>query len=342
MIINKLFFCLIFTFYLLLITPIYAMMNIWIDMEVIRNPIFKEAFEHRSLLDYSRALEDFQRIVDQYPGTEYAANAQLCKIEIYDFYLPNCQKAIQEYQRMLINYPNTKYWLIAKEALLDQTTDFQAYLSNVNNLIMEVGGESVFNIIQGNSKNYNVSRIAPQFQLVIAEFYTGIAATFEMEKKTQETMRFWSFIRENFPNFQRYSVIESMSDYVLESKGITDKSAYQKDTPPPKMRIITPLEGTFLKEDQPRVEFELKSGDICGSQVDLSKLQFTIDGQDLTEKMKIKSTLDTSAKPGVPFETLNIYYTPEQPLASGTHTVYVKAVDTGGKVRQRTWTFKVI
>jgi len=75
--------------------------------------------------------------------------------------------------------------------------------------------------------------------------------------------------------------------------------------------------------------------------VDLSKLQFTLDGQDLTDKMKIKSVIDTSAKPGVPFETLDISYTPEQPLAPGPHTVYVKAVDTDDKVRRRTWTFQI-
>jgi len=136
--------------------------------------------------------------------------------------------------------------------------------------------------------------------------------------------------------------IGDLRNYVIFKENITNYSIYPKDTPPPKTRIITPPEGSSLKEKQPKIEFELKSGDICGPQVDLPLLQFTLDGQDLTEKMKIKSTLDTSAKPGVPFETLNIHYTPTQLLAPGAHTVYVKAVDTDGKVCRRTWTFQVI
>jgi len=196
--------------------------------------------------------------------------------------------------------------------------------------------------MQGESSNYDISQVAPQYRLVLAEFYNGIAVVFDSKEQFENAIRLWVFTREYFPSFDRYPVADSLTESVLKLRNFTDYSIYSKDTPPPKIRVVVPSEGSAINNDQPRIEFELKSGDIRGPRVDLSELQFTLDGQDLTEKMKIKSAIDTSAKPRVPFETLNIYYTPEQPLAPGTHTVYVKAVDTGGKVRQRTWTFQVI
>ena len=334
---------LILGFMLVIISgPIYSLDSIWVDREIMINPIFNKAFFYWGM-NPQITLEELQNIIEQYPGTDYAANAQLLKIELYE----NCpslrgeqQKALLEYQSMLQNYPNTKYWLIAKEEILfSQSSTFETWLPAENKLITDCGGESVYNIILGESTDFDVSQIAPQFRLVLAEFYTEIATSYEHRNNLWEAIRLYSFVETNFPKYTRIDVKESITDNVLKIRNINDYSVYSQDTPMPKMRIITPSEGSSIREDQSRIEFELKSGDIRGPRVELSELQFTLDGQDLTEKMKIKSTLDTSAKPGAPFETLNISYTPEQPLAPVTHTVYVKAVDNWGKVRQRTWTF---
>jgi len=103
---------------LLILVPIHAE-NIWIDEEVIKNHIFNKAMFYLDSCNYALALKELQKIIDQYPGTDYAANAQLSKIELYDSLdCKDPQKALLEYQSMLQHYPNTKYWLIAKKAIL--------------------------------------------------------------------------------------------------------------------------------------------------------------------------------------------------------------------------------
>ena len=313
----------------------------WLDDEIIKSTVFEKTLHDYDDCNYDKALDELQNIVNQYPGTPYAANALLFRGNLY--FLMDLNKARKEYQIVIADYPNTKYWLIGRYMLifLSGPTD-ESWLAETNNLIIEMGGKSIYEILSENKKESSFTRqqIAPQYQNIMAEIYYYLASYFTHNNSSGD-LKTLIFLRENFPQFTRVNLSEEISYSILKNKNIANYSIYQSD-PPPIFRIITPMEGASVREEQPRIEFELKSGDIRGSQVDLSKLQFTLDGQDLTEKMKIKSTIDTSAKPGVPFETLNIYYIPTQPLTPGTHTVYVKAVDTAGKVRQRTWTFQVI
>ena len=330
---------------MLFISPLFAIDNIWLDRDIIRNPMFKQPMFYISACNYDRALTELQKIVDQYPGTEYAVNAQLLKTEVY-YILNENQKIIQEYQSMLQNYPNTKYWLIAQEAILYdryQGETFETWLPIEDKLITDVGGESIYKIIQGKSINYDISQVMPQYRSVLAEFYTGIAAVFADDREQYDSaIKLWLFIRENFPNFTRYPVEDSLTGCVLKSKNINDYSQYQKDTTPPQITIDSPHHGNRVHGLKPRIQVALQDGDIMAAQVNLSKLIFTMDGQDVTDKMKVHSAVNTSAQPRVTFEKIKIVYKPESPLAVGSHTVYVKAEDYGGRSSEKTWTFTIV
>jgi len=326
----------------LIIEPVCAIENIWVDDDIIPTPMFRKALFYWSSHNYQSALDAFQNIVDQYPGTAYAANAQLCKIDLYQYCptLKNPQKALHEYRLMLQNYPNTKYWLIAKsEILYTQYPTFATWLPAENQLLMDFGGENIYDIIEGKSQNYDASQIAPQYRLVLAESYTAIAINYEYNKNFENAIKFYAFVADNFPKYTRIEVKDNLISCVLKSKNINDYSQYPKDTTPPQITIDSPHHGNRVHGLKPRIQVALQDGDIMAAQVNLSKLIFTLDGEDVTDKMKVHSAINTSAQPGGTFEKIKIVYKPESPLAVGSHTVYVKAEDYGGRAGEKTWTF---
>jgi hypothetical protein len=67
----------------------------------------------------------------------------------------------------------------------------------------------------------------------------------------------------------------------------------------------------------------------------------TVDGQDLTKNMIIRTSYDTSATFGVTFENINLAYQPVTPLSGGTHTVFISARDHNKNISQAAWSFIV-
>ena len=332
-------------FLLITIIPAYSFESVWADIKVISNPIFEKAFFYQSTMNYNQALLEYQQIMNEHPGTEIAANAQLCKIAIYESYQPDRYKALEEYRKMLQDYPNTRYWLIAKFELLvadHNYSNFEEYLSVLNGLIIEMGGESVFNILNNNYSAFQASQIAPQYQNVIAELYLSVSGEFRLRKQFTKETQLLYFIRANFPKYSRINILDSISYDILKNKRIVDTSIYPEDTTPPQITIDSPHHGKRVHGLKPRIQVDLQDGDIMAAQVNLSKLIFTLDGEDLTDKMKVQSKINTSAQPGVTFEKIRLTYKPESPLAVGTHTVYVKAEDCGGRSSEKTWTFTIV
>lgn len=346
---GKKYFWFIFGFLSLLLFPLTAE-DIWIDRGVYNNPIFARAYFYECVGDYNNALEEYQHITEQYPGTEYDDAARLAKIDIYG-YNPNFQD-IERYKGELRslrdNFLYTRYWLIARYSLLNLEHNYPTYdehLSAINDLIVEMGGKSVYAIFAKKSKDdsFDPSLIAPQYRNVLAELYTIIGGGYEeIKKEPEKELKLEFFVRENFPQYTRIDFVYNQSWKTINNHNITNFSAYQSDPPPPLLRIVTPAQGAKVRDEQPRIEFELKSGDVVGPRIDLTTLQFSLNGVDLTEKLKIKSTLDTSGKPMAPFETLNIYYLPPQPLEPGTYQVKVRVMDYEKKLRQRSWSFQIL
>jgi len=339
----KLIFWLLLAINILLVTSVKAS-NVWIENNVVQTEVFQKVFFYLSSWNEEKALEELQNIVEQYPGTSYAANAQLFKIELYEEYFSDYTKTIQEYQSILQSYPDTPYCLIArKELLIEQNfNDFQDYLIALDRIITEVNGESIFDILQGNSVNFNANQIPLQYRDVVARFYNQVATSYEYGNNFANAARLYVFIRQNFPGCTRFGVEESLPSCVLSFRGITDTSKYPKDKYPPLITPIIPFPGMMTYNPQPLIIFTLIDGDICSNLVNLSKLKFTLDGNDVTSKMKISSLHNYSALPWVPFEKFIISYKPETPLAVGRHTVFVEARDYGGYTSRFKWCFTIL
>lgn len=345
---GKKYFWFIFGFLSLLLFPLKAE-DIWIDRGVYNNPIFARGYFYESTGNYDQALREYQSIMEQYPGTEYDATARLLKIDIYCIYEghQDLERFKGELRSLRDHFPNTRYWLIARYILLGYERDYaneEEHFSAINDLIMEMGGKSFYAVLADKSKDdsFAPSLIAPQYRNVLAEIYHSIGVLYEVNNEPEKGLKLDFFVRENFPQYTRVDLITGLKLDVMFNHHITNLSAYQTDPPPPLLRILTPMEGAKVRDDQPRIEFELKSGDAAGPMINLSTLFFSLNDTDLTDKLKIKSALDTSGKPMVPLETLNIYYLPPQPLEPGTYQVKVRVMDYRDKLRQRSWSFQIL
>ncbi|MBN1960809.1 MAG: tetratricopeptide repeat protein [Deltaproteobacteria bacterium] len=60
------------------------------------------------LHDYNQAIHYYQKLVQQYPRTEYAFSARAMIADIYHHTLGNLEAAISEYQKLVAEFPNKK------------------------------------------------------------------------------------------------------------------------------------------------------------------------------------------------------------------------------------------
>lgn len=68
---------------------------------------------------FEKAIEEFRKLVEQYPTADKADDAQYRIGKIYHRYLKDYSKARAEYQDLLDKYPDTEYGDEAREALSD-------------------------------------------------------------------------------------------------------------------------------------------------------------------------------------------------------------------------------
>ncbi len=68
---------------------------------------------------FRRCVEEFRKIVDEWPNSMHAPEAQYRIGRIYHRYLKEYDKAIREYEALIQNYPASEYVEDAQEALSD-------------------------------------------------------------------------------------------------------------------------------------------------------------------------------------------------------------------------------
>jgi hypothetical protein len=309
------------------------------------------------------------------------------------------------YQEIVNKYPNTRYWFVSKLfiSVIEHHIEMQIghdLLSEQNKIAMQIGGESIYKVANGQGDNFDIKSVQPQYREDLANFYYSDSSEFRDYNKTLEILQ---FIREKFPKFNWENIPSEIHSVISDSKGVTS-GKYHPDNSPPSIRPIAPhgdhhcyeCHDTFDDDDNDchddwcdrdrgerpnKIEARIEDGDISQTQVDLSKLVFTLDDKDLTDDMKVKSIINKSGKLRVTFEKLYIsYYLPcDHPgkdphykdyghckdssgrphnyidgfqcsychhrhcstLSPGWHTVYIKAVDYGGHASEKTWRFYV-
>jgi len=318
--------------------------NVFVEEQVYYAQIFQSFRYHYGREEYPQALEELQKIAEKYPNTEYEANARLLLAGLYVENFSDPQKALPEYQKLRERFPNTRYDLIARASSLQLRTPHpRDFLAKLDRMILESGGKSCRAIIAAGTKDESFDRqaVPKPYRGALTRFYSWAAQDYRENRQLMAAWKILLFVRENFPQEGGPDVLEPIAEDLLEARNITDFTPYQTLPPAPRCGIVYPPDGYWLSNDGPRIEFELKAGDIQGPRIDLARVVFTLDGLDLTPKMKIKSQLNTSARPGVPFEILRIYYLPASPLAPGKHEIKVKAYDSQDGECALNWNFFV-
>lgn len=121
-------------------------------------------------------------------------------------------------------------------------------------------------------------------------------------------------------------------------------------TVPLEAPVITPKSPKPGQNKGPRpwIRFQTTNGEWRQRQVDVGRLEFTLDGQDMTSKMRVRSKVDRKLRDGKVYERLTFSVRPETPLSAGLHTVSVVAYPNGhteedpaNLIARQTWTFTV-
>lgn len=78
---------------------------------------------------YFTGLKILDEIIEIYPKTEYVADAQFYKAEIYHNYIKDYEKAIEEYEKMIKKYPED--WRVKDGFTLTKIASCYIQLKNI-------------------------------------------------------------------------------------------------------------------------------------------------------------------------------------------------------------------
>ncbi|MCD4782600.1 MAG: hypothetical protein K8T10_02090 [Candidatus Eremiobacteraeota bacterium] len=323
------------------------------------DPVFDKATFYNENSQWDRAIEEYRKVIDTYPGTELEATARFAIIDCY------CRKGnldeserhalLNEYQVIIDRFPDTRYSFVARLELISRGDPqdpqcYDAWLHGVDELILELGGKSIFKIIrkkrdeddEDSEKGFHVSSVVPKYRNDLANLYMNIATDFiSTFKDNKNGFRILRFVRESFPKFTWSCPLEHIKEYLIWKHRPIDWSKYKKDKFPPKIYSVHPRNNQRIGNRKPKIKVKLTDGDIAQMQVDLSKTEFKLDGKDITDKMTVKSHIKMTVKPGKIFEKIILEYRPDEKLSKGKHTIYIKAYDNGNRYLEKSWSFYV-
>lgn len=317
--------------------------NVFVAQEIYLSLVFRAYRYHHSREEYPQAAAELNKILSLYPGGENEAAARLL---LADGFLQqeDYASALDQYRLLEQHFPASSYSLIGKACRLQlETPRPQDFLKRLDELIKSAGGKSCLELAASPAKDESFPReaIPPSYRDPLAQFYYWAALDYGERGFVSAKWKILLFVRENFPGYRGDDVLTPIAEDILNARHLPWDAPFSPLAPLPKGGVVYPPDGAYIGSPTPRIEFELKAGDILGPRIDLSALTFTLDGEDLTPKMGIKSQLNTSARPGTPFETLRIYYRPPVDLPPGRHQVRVKVEDTQGGEGTLSWDFFV-
>lgn len=310
---------------------------------------FECAYQLVSIGEFEKGIQKYRQVQLTNPGT---ALAMRCQQQIARAFLHSGKtaEALNEYDSIAANYPGTSAALGAKADSIyirhfHKNSDL--WLKKTDDLIVETGGISYKDVLKGNVPFDSRSRIPNNVRQEVAHMYGIIGSHLSDDRflspdklRYDATLIIYKFVREEFPDYVG-EIDQQMFYTICDREGIKDRRHFPRDKFPPKIRPIAPHEDLEIGETRPKIEVELEDGDFSQQQVNILRTNFVLDGKSIKDEMKVKSQLNTCGKLGPTFEKLRLSYRPPTPLSVGWHTVYVKAYDNGNLVSEKTWRFYV-
>lgn len=304
----------------------------------------------------SRAL--FTRVADENPGTTLAAESlfQVAKINAWAY--RSRPDAMATYQLVIQQFPQSRFEIRARRYLVDASVNYlkepDLWLTRLDEIVALYGAPKIREITAARSfENYpeRIARLPYEIQLGLLSVYTvAEVACGNSLARYDDAIALGTFIRQSF-------AVDDDNDYratahrhlrlamIMKSFGSDARVTVPIINPTIARR--RPKQGQRIHNRRPTLRIVITDGDYLQPQVDLSALQFTLNGQDLKPHMKVESWIDRKLKRGRVFERLTLTARPPAPLSPGQYTLKVIAPvnsykGTGPGVATMTWTFFIV
>ena len=319
-------------------------------------PEFEAGMELVRTGQYSEAFAHYDRLAAQHAGTTLGAES-LFKAGFLRSAYGARSDAPAVYREVIRHYPDSEFEITAKLCLimLEVGDDYSIRLQRDEQLLRGYGAPGLQEIQRNRAQSVNQLRsLRADLQLGLVDVYDDVHNLVALQQgQYSDALPLALFMREAFSANPGLQGSDFMNNLLLDVTHIQYGEWPDRSAPitivDPTVRIKSPKDGQ-RKGPRPKIRVQVKGGDWRQPQIDMAKLQFTLDGQDLKPSMRVRTQIATnlkdSKKDSRPFERLRLIVRPAQPLAPGNHvislTVPVEGYSGTGPGRtSATWSFTV-
>jgi hypothetical protein len=288
------------------------------DSEAARR--FAEAQEILLSWGYTSGYAAYLKVADDFPGTWYGAESLMTAYQWAD-----PPHDLELMQRVVSEYAGTRWEMAARVEIiaLENRGDIAAEIAALDQLAQSLGGPSLARVLAGDGPLFasqifaSPRRLQGDLYVVYQSLWLTMAQQYGQYR---EALQLALFLRETFSPLGVKS--GSGVSEIRMSLGLESGTSYEPANIV--LSVDSPSEGATV-QPQPTITAQIVGGDFDELGVDLAKLAVTLDGQDIKSQVAIHCEIDRTPQPGEVFETITLTFTPEQPLAPGSHSFAVEA-----------------
>lgn len=207
------------------------------------------------------------------------------------------------------------------------------YLAECDLLLRSYGAPTVTEVLHG-----DLNRLARQAQSLPLELQYGLDEVYAEARaalscrleRYADGLKVTLFLRQAFPLVQgNEDSIAADLEYDLSFLNYgTWRNGMGTLFANPTVKLRSPRQGT-VTGPRPRIRFETSVGDIRYSQVDQGRIQLTVDGQDMTPYLSVRTKIPRRLRDGQPVEKLRFEARPPANLTPGLHQARL-VIEVGG------------